>query len=205
MIFFVVFVLSNSSNILWTYLWYQSKTKTHRFTLNLTHIPQTLAHNSPSILSHSKHTSLTPPSVSSSLPFIIFLSLSALTQPPLSFFFLILAPQLQISTCFAMHGSTEQTRSGVASHYSATQQQNMCLPAISSLSRDTHPPPCLSLPPTATPWLSRIFREQWHSAETKITLHPEEASGAHQQVPEAVHLKTKCNLLTTIPEAEVMF
>lgn len=75
-----------------------------------------------------------------------------------------------------------------------------------------HPPPpphcltpCASLLPTATPQLGRILRGQRRSTETKITLHPQEAGGTDHQVPEAVHLETKCNLLTGLSEAAVAF
>lgn len=33
-------------------------------------------------------------------------------------------------------------------------------------------------------------------AEEKIALHPEEADGAQQQVPEALHPEAECSLLT---------
>lgn len=112
----------------------------------------------------------------------------------LSSFFLVLTQQ--ISTYFAIHENSRNTRVITAT------------PAFPSLSAAKcvftccFPPPlkCLSVsspPPAATPRLSGIFRgEQRQSAETKVALHPEEASGAHQQVPEAIHLKTKYDILT---------
>lgn len=108
-----------------------------------------------------------------------------------------------------MHGSTELKHSFTATQalpcHLATKHVFVChFLVVTWLSFAAL---SLSLCPlTATQWLSRIFRgEQWQSTETKITLHPEEASSSHHQIPKAVHLKTKYNLLTTIPEAEVMF
>lgn len=52
-------------------------------------------------------------------------------------------------------------------------------------------------PAAAAPGNSGISGgERRPPAEEEIPLHPEEAGGAHQQVPEAVHPETKCSLLT---------
>lgn len=55
----------------------------------------------------------------------------------------------------------------------------------------------LSAPAAASPGISGApgaARRQ--PAEEEVSLHPEEAGGPHQQVPEALHPQTKCNLLT---------
>ena len=153
----------------------------------------------------------TPSSFSSSLHSIIFLSLSdpsttAFLCRARSLFFSILTQRLQISTCFAMHGSTRLiTVTPALPRRSATKHVFAC----HFLQVVWHSPPPLplsrSFPLTATAQLSRIFRwEHWQSAETEITLHPEEASDAHHQVPEALHLEAEYDLLTAVPEAEAM-
>ena len=106
-----------------------------------------------------------------------------------------------------MHGSSEEAHSFNQLHHRIfpvtlplTNKTGICPPSIPVV---WHSPAAvsLSLPPTATPRLTRIFRgEQWCSTETKITLHSEKASRAQHQVAEAVHLKTKYDLLTAIPE-----
>lgn len=84
---------------------------------------------------------------------------------------------------------------------SSSSKTRVCPPACR---RVTLTPP---LPPTATPRLCGVFRgERRQSAQAEVTLHPEEASGgAHQQVPEAVHLKTKRRLLTSAGGPQVTF
>lgn len=113
----------------------------------------------------------------------------------LSFFFLVVTQR--ISTQFAIHENTEQKHQ--CNHRYACvplplcSKKDVCLLFSPTFEVSLCPPP----PPAATPRLSGIFRgEQRQSVETKVTLHPEEASGAHQQVPEAVHLKTKYDVLT---------
>lgn len=52
--------------------------------------------------------------------------------------------------------------------------------------------------PTATPWLWGVpgGGERRHPAEAEVSLHPEEASNAQQQVAEAVHPQAERQLLT---------